>query len=213
MAKSEHTRARILDAALRLFNDRGTAAVSTNHIAAEAELSPGNLYYHFTNKQQVIRALFDRYAAAHERLWELGPSGQADVAALRTGLAAGMELAWQYRFAEREMLALLRADPTLRAAYQGAYERRFSQWVTFGEQLVARGVITMPRPPATIADLATALWLIGAGWQPFLEVTGDPQDPRQVARGAEIVLAVLSPYLAGPASEVTDPGPRRGEME
>ena len=50
-AKSEQTRGRILDAARRLFNERGTAAVSTNHIAAEAGLSPGNLYYHFADKQ------------------------------------------------------------------------------------------------------------------------------------------------------------------
>ncbi len=47
MAKSGLTRGRILDAALRLFNQRGTAAVSTNHLAAAAGLSPGNLFYHF----------------------------------------------------------------------------------------------------------------------------------------------------------------------
>ena len=72
-AKSEQTRGRILDAAQRLFNERGTAAVSTNHVAAEAGLSPGNLYYHFTDKQEIIRALHERYAAANESLWETWP--------------------------------------------------------------------------------------------------------------------------------------------
>jgi AcrR family transcriptional regulator len=198
MAKSEQTRTRILDAALSLFNEHGTAAVSTNRIAAEAGLSPGNLYYHFAGKQEIIRALHDRYAAAHEGLWEPGPSDHADLAGLRARLTKGMELAWQYRFAERELLALLRADPQLRASYREVYERRLAQWVAFGERLAASGVIRPPRPPATIADLATAVWLIGGSWLPFLEITGNPQDPCQVARGSDIVMAVLGPYLAGP---------------
>ena len=200
MAKSEQTRARILDAALSLFNERGTAAVSTNHIAAAAGLSPGNLYYHFADKQEIIRALHDRYTAAHQGLWDLDAGERADLARLRAGLARGMELAWQYRFIERELLALLRADPRLRASYRDAYERRLAQWVAFGAQLAARGIIRPPRPPATIADLATAVWLVGGSWLPFLEITGDPQDARQVARGADIVLAVLEPYLAEPGT-------------
>jgi hypothetical protein len=115
-----------------------------------------------------------------------------------------MNLAWQYRFAERELLALLRADPRLRASYRDAYERRLAQWVAFGDRLAGQGVIRPPRPPATIADLAVAVWLIGGSWLPFLEITGDPHDARQVARGGDIVLAVLAPYLAGP-------GDRRAE--
>ena len=205
MAKSRLTRGRILDAALRLFNERGTAAVSTNHIAAAAGLSPGNLYYHFAGKQEIIRALHDRYAAAHEGLWDPGPGGQASLAGLQASLAGlqaslarGMELAWQYRFFDRELLALLRADPQLRASYREVYQRRLAQWVWFGEQLAADGVLRPPRPPATIADLATAIWLIGSNWLPFLEITGDPHDPQQVARCGQIVLAVLAPYLAWP---------------
>jgi len=107
-----------------------------------------------------------------------------------------MELAWEYRFFERELLALLRADPQLRARYREVYERRLGQWLVFGEQLVAQGAIRPPQPPATIADLATGIWLVGASWLPFLEITGDPRDPGQVARGADLVMALLGPYLA-----------------
>jgi AcrR family transcriptional regulator len=196
-AKSQQTRARILDTAARLFNERGTAAVSTNHIAAEAGLSPGNLYYHFADKQEIIRALHGRYAAANERLWQTAPGRPASLAALRAGLAQAMELAWEYRFFERELLALLRADPQLQASYRQVYQRRLGQWLAFGGQLAARGAIRPPQPPATLADLATAIWLIGQSWLPYLEITGDPRDPAQLAKGAHLVLAVLGPYLTG----------------
>ena len=60
-------RQRIIDAALMLFNDQGTGAVSTNHIADAAGISPGNLYYHFRNKEEIIRVLFERLFAAWAR--------------------------------------------------------------------------------------------------------------------------------------------------
>jgi AcrR family transcriptional regulator len=197
MAKSEQTRGRILDAACRLFNERGTAAVSTNHIAAEAGLSPGNLYYHFADKQEIIRALHDRYAAANEGLWQTAPGTPATLDTLRSGLAAAMELAWEYRFFERELRALVRADRLLWARYRQVYERRLGQWLDLGEDLVASGAIRRPLPPTTLTDLAVAVWLIGQSWLPFLEITSDPRDPAALARGADLVLAVLGPYLTG----------------
>jgi AcrR family transcriptional regulator len=196
-AKSQQTRAHICEAALRLFNEEGTAAVSTNRVAAEAGLSPGNLYYHFADKREIIRALHDRYAAAHETLWKPEPDEPAGLARLPANLARATELAWEYRFFERERLALVRADPQLLARYRDAYSRRLGQWIAFGEQLVTRGEIRPPQPPATIGDLAVAIWLIGESWLPFLEITGDPHDPAQVTRGGRLVQAVLEPYLTG----------------
>src|SRR5215210_4307966 len=53
------TKERVLGAALRLFNEKGTAAVSTNHIAEAAGISPGNLYYHYRNKEEIIAGLWE----------------------------------------------------------------------------------------------------------------------------------------------------------
>ena len=57
------TKARILDAALALFNEQGTANVTTNHIAEALGMGPGNLYYHYRNKAEIVRALFARIEA------------------------------------------------------------------------------------------------------------------------------------------------------
>ena len=70
------TRDRIIEASLQLFNEQGERAVTTNHIAAHLGMSPGNLYYHFRNKQQIIAELFERYAAEAEQNLAL-PEGRA----------------------------------------------------------------------------------------------------------------------------------------
>jgi AcrR family transcriptional regulator len=195
MAKSQLTRERILEAARQLFNERGTATVSTNAIAAAAGISPGNLYYHFAGKQEIIRALQEQIVALHENRWDAGPDAAGTVATLSENLVSVIGVAWEYRFFERELIALLNADPELRAVYSAAYEQRLAEWLSFGEQLVAQGAMREPRPPRTLADIGIAAWLIATNWLAFLDLTGDPQDPSQVARVADLMLVVLDPHL------------------
>ena len=61
MAPRAKTRDRIIEASLALFNAQGERNVTTNHIAAHLGISPGNLYYHFRNKQAIIAELFAQY--------------------------------------------------------------------------------------------------------------------------------------------------------
>ena len=52
------TKDRIKNMALRMFNEQGERNVTTNHIAAALEMSPGNLYYHYRNKYEIIHDIF-----------------------------------------------------------------------------------------------------------------------------------------------------------
>src|ERR1044071_6890013 len=90
-------RKRVLDAALQLFNERGTAVVSTNHIAAAASISPGNLYYHFRNKEEIIRTLFEQLFDAHDHIFEVPNDGAPTFADLRRIVRLNFDLLLEYR--------------------------------------------------------------------------------------------------------------------
>ena len=64
------TRERILHCSLDMFNQYGHIKVSTVEIANALEISPGNLYYHFNGKDQLLTELFYEYEAATKKLVE-----------------------------------------------------------------------------------------------------------------------------------------------
>ena len=66
------TAERILEVTLVLFNRFGEPNVSTTLISAELGISPGNLYYHYPAKDELINSLFDRYEQALNELLNAG---------------------------------------------------------------------------------------------------------------------------------------------
>src|SRR3954465_12585959 len=62
--RSEKSRQRIFDAALKLFSHRGDGATSVADIAEAAGVSKGNVYHHFPDKETIFRELLDQYFQA-----------------------------------------------------------------------------------------------------------------------------------------------------
>jgi AcrR family transcriptional regulator len=58
--KSEATRARILEAALHVFRERGFQAATLREIAAAAGVALGATYYYFDSKDAIVMAFYDQ---------------------------------------------------------------------------------------------------------------------------------------------------------
>src|ERR1700739_825424 len=76
--KSEETRARILDAALRVFRERGFERATMREIAAEAGVALGAAYYYFESKEAIVMAFYERSQG------EMQPELEAALAKSRT---------------------------------------------------------------------------------------------------------------------------------
>ncbi len=92
------TRQRIVQTALELFNQQGERQVTTNHIAAHLGISPGNLYYHFRNKQTIVLELFSQYEQLVDQFLQRPQDRVMTVADKAFLLEALLTALWGYRF-------------------------------------------------------------------------------------------------------------------
>jgi AcrR family transcriptional regulator len=58
--KSDETRSRILEAALRVFRERGFERATMREIATAAEVAVGAAYYYFESKEAIVMAFYER---------------------------------------------------------------------------------------------------------------------------------------------------------
>lgn len=64
--RGEQTKARIVDAALRLFEQNGYQKTTMRAIASEAGVSLGNAYYYFASKEHLVQGFYDRIQTEHQ---------------------------------------------------------------------------------------------------------------------------------------------------
>ncbi len=118
MAKMR-TRDLILEVALVLLNERGESIVTSVDLAHEMNISPGNLYYHFKGKEQVVEEL---YAQFHARmllaLQEIASQARGDTKETLAGLSVISDILQQFKFISQDILGLHERYPGLRDSIQ-----------------------------------------------------------------------------------------------
>jgi AcrR family transcriptional regulator len=190
------TKDRILETALNLFNQQGTNAVSTNHIAEALSMSPGNLYYHYRNKDEIIRALFERLFDAWDVSFALPADRPPTLEDVKALARVNFEILWRYRFAYREMIALIRQDAVLRERYLVVRERGYQGFHEMFAWLKQLGLLTESVDEATITQLADLCWLISEFWLSALELRGQEISEANLEQGITLMIEVLRPYAA-----------------
>jgi len=196
--KPRRTAERILDTTLALFNRFGEPNVSTTLISAELGISPGNLYYHYPAKEELITRLFDRYDAALAELLRAADDVR-NVEDAWLFLHMLFELIWDYRFLYRDLNDLLSNNRKLETHFQFVLQRKTRAVQTVLANLgEASGLAIEPRDAEPVA---TAMVVVLTYWLSF-EYVKNPRralEPGNAAaalmRGAFHVLGLLLPYL------------------
>ena len=198
--KPNKTKDRILQISLQLFNERGERSVTTNHIAAELGISPGNLYYHFRNKQEIIKELAQQYQA--ETLEMLGlptdrPLNANDKISYFQVLSNQL---WAYRFIHRDVYHLVENNEDFRKIYP-----RFAGQVMQQGQRIYRAFVDaglMKMTDSEIEALIINLWIVLTNWTNFLYMSGHISDnnhleEKWVWQALRQMVFLEGPYLMG----------------
>lgn len=205
MAPRIKTRERIVQNSLELFNQQGERSVSTNHIAAHMEISPGNLYYHFANKQEIIAELFSQYEEQVESFLHPPKGRLATVEDKRFYLQAILAAMWNYRFLHRDLEHLLDSDKALADRYRRFSQRCLLQGQAIYEGFVGAGILEMT--PVQIEALTLNTWIILTSWVRFLCTTRENSthlSEEAIKRGVYQVLVLELGYVTATAKPAVD---------
>lgn len=198
-------RARIIEASLELFNEHGAQAVSTNHIAAHLSISPGNLYYHFANRAEIIRAIFPQAAEAVHGALPVSRDLEITAADVGRYHMTGIETLWRFRFLFRDLDALFSRDPLLAEAFGDLQRWLIGQFNVLFERLIAQGQMRRPEVPEDLPRIATNAFILWTNWIRYLTSARGKFDLRygDIADGALHGFLTFAPYLeSGFAEEV-----------
>ncbi|TVS10509.1 MAG: TetR/AcrR family transcriptional regulator [Wenzhouxiangella sp.] len=187
------TRQRILEAALALFNAEGEPNVTTNRIADELDISPGNLHYHFRTKSDLIEALFSAFEHRMLELLAAPEERVADIEDIWLLLHLAFETIGTYRFIYRDLSDLCARHRSLHKRFRGILRLTMESASTLCEDLIEDG--RMEASPRELEALIRNVALVSTFWLAFDQV----QDGEGVrpGRAAWQVMSLISPYLVG----------------
>jgi AcrR family transcriptional regulator len=192
------TAQRILDTSLALFNRFGEPNVSTTLIAAELRISPGNLYYHFPAKEELVNALFDRYVQSIVPL--LGAA--TDIKNIEDAwffMHSLFEIVWNYRFLYRDLNDLLSRNRRLESEIKDILLHKTSAFKSLLQGLELSNALQMgvqDRQACAVHMVVVLTW-----WLSY-EYVRDPRNAledanagQSVLKGAVQLLRLLLPHL------------------
>ena len=192
---SRDTRTRILVASLLLFNENGEPNTTTNDIADEVDISPGNLYYHFHKKSDLVVALLAEFQADARKILQPPDSEQASLDDFWVFLHLLLEFSSAYRFLFRDMESLLIEYPKVGNALRHFARGLAASFELYLRAMARAGVIRLVSEDMAVTSRHLAVISLFSEKFDALVDSGKSADDSAL-QVAGSVLKLLKPYVA-----------------
>lgn len=193
------TKDRILLGALELFNAHAASEVTTNNIARELKMSPGNLYFHYKNKEQIVRELFKRLAQETSQIWkpQTKMAKKSEKFELVDFIDKNLELYWKYRFFHRELYTLRKKDPELSKLWRIHLKKLSRIMIILYKNWVRAGYMLPIQSKNEMEFVGELLFVSSNSFMQFFETVDRAPNQRTVEKAKRHIMRMLTPYLSG----------------
>jgi len=190
-------RERIIEETRVLMNEHGAQSIGTTQIAEALKISPGNLYYHFKNKEEIVRILFDDVERALNELLTADIEIPISAARFAGFYLRSLEVVWDNRFFFGGVLQLLRKDAELAERYRIVQAETIDGLEGLARQFVKDGNMEKPRGRNGFRSVALNTWLVWTNWIRYKQTIAPNQlvAREDLVEGVGQIFDVLTPYL------------------
>ncbi|MGL4233250.1 MAG: TetR/AcrR family transcriptional regulator [Casimicrobium sp.] len=193
------TKERILEVSLGMFNSFGEPNVTTNAIADEMNISPGNLYYHYRSKDEIVTKIFLQFEKEMDEIFGLRKGQAVDVEDTWFWLHLVFEKIWKYRFIYRDLNDLLSKNRVIEMHFKSLLQNSQKSTERMMNDLKDRGQLNASK--GEIAAVATNVVLTATYWHSYAYVMNprNLDEAKAMGQGVFQVMAMIAPYLTGDA--------------
>ena len=193
------TKERILEVSLAMFNSFGEPNVTTNAIADEMNISPGNLYYHYRSKDEIVTKIFAQFERELDELFAMGKDRPANVEDTWFWLHLLFEKIWKYRFIYRDLNDLLSKNRIIETHFKTILQN--AQKNTERLMVEMRSINQLKATDGEIRAVATNLVMLATYWHSYSYVMTPRKldEANAMGQGVFQVMVLLAPFLEGDA--------------
>lgn len=187
------TKERIVNVAVELFNEKGLVNVTMRDLAAELDMSLGNLTYHFKKKEELMEAIHDRIISERNSLMEnvqMIPS----IANIHNQLVPLLQLYERYRFFHQDILEVMRAYPKIAEMQREHINNQITYIKAIIDYSIGSGNMKQEVVLGQYQQLAESVWMLLTFWLTQREVRNQQGNFYNQARSAmwNLVIPILT---------------------
>lgn len=159
------TKEKILFKALELFNEKGYNTITTRHIAAEINISPGNLHYHFKHSEDIIKILFTELVVKMDALLNTVKKVEfKTLDDLYQFTFSTCEIFYSYRFIFVNFIDILKEIPEIKSQYESIHSSRKEEFQLIFSGFQKNNILKKDVPDFIMDSLVQQMFIIADNW-------------------------------------------------
>lgn len=159
------TKDKILSKAMELFNEKGYNNITTRHIAAELNISAGNLHYHFKHSEDIIKILFSELVLKMDDLLNnLQKIENKTLEDLYHFTFSTYEVFYSFRFIFMNFFDILKHIPAIESQYESINISRKDEFQEIFKGFQKDGIFIEDIPDFILRGLTTQIFIIADNW-------------------------------------------------
>lgn len=193
MGKKLTTKEKIIQAAVRRYNESGAQNVTSRHIAAEIGISHGNLDYHYNKREDLLEAIYEKMRAEMSEWYLLNEEGRNAFEQFHRLVLHLDEFQLKYRFFNLDVLEISRSYPRVSELLQETLELRKTQMSEFFDEFIEEDLI-IRNPENGYNRLKHMIRILITFWLPQQEVLTSYKRPK-LGVMPQYIWELIIPYM------------------